>query len=85
MRGLERRTKLVVDPIDPGGRSRARSHCRFVLPLIHFILESLIYSVPLFLKRRCDRTLGTLASPRVRPAGSPRPGPVRHACPMDRN
>ena len=29
---------------------RARSHCRFVLPLIHFIPESLSYSVPLFLK-----------------------------------
>jgi hypothetical protein len=37
---------------------RARSHCRFAPPLIHFIPESLTYSVPLFLKRQCDRTLG---------------------------
>jgi hypothetical protein len=35
------------------GDVRARSPCRFVLPLIHFI-----NSVPLFLKRQCDRTLG---------------------------
>jgi hypothetical protein len=33
-----------------------RSHCRLVLPLIHFIPDSLTYSVPLFLKRQCDRT-----------------------------
>jgi hypothetical protein len=26
--------------------------CRFVLPLIHFILDSLTYSVPLFLNRQ---------------------------------
>ena len=38
-------------------RDRARSHCRFVLLLIHFIPYSLIYSVPLFLKQQCDRTL----------------------------
>ena len=36
----------------------ARSHCRYVLPRIHFIPESLTYSVPLFLNRQCDRTLG---------------------------
>ena len=42
-----------------GGRWwRARSHCRFAPPLIHFIPDSLTYSVPLFLKRQCDRTLG---------------------------
>jgi galactosylceramidase len=41
------------------GARRARSHCRFVLPLIHFIPDSLTYSVPLFLKRQCDRTLGS--------------------------
>ena len=28
------------------------------LPLIRFILDSLTYSVPLFLNRQCDRTLG---------------------------
>jgi hypothetical protein len=31
---------------------------RFVLPLIRFLPSSLTYSVPLFLKRQCDRTLG---------------------------
>ena len=41
-----------------GGRVRARSHCRFVQPLNHFIPDSLTYSVPLFLKRQCDRTAG---------------------------
>jgi hypothetical protein len=35
---------------------RARSHCRFAPPLSHFIPYSLPYSVPLFLKRQCDRT-----------------------------
>ena len=40
------------------GGTRARSHCRFVQPLIHFIPDSLTYSVPLFLKRQCNRTLG---------------------------
>jgi hypothetical protein len=40
-----------------GGRPRARSHCRFVLPHIHFIPALRTYSVPQFLKRQCDRTL----------------------------
>jgi hypothetical protein len=40
-----------------GAAARARSHCRFVLPLIHFMPDSRAYSLPLFLKRRCDRTL----------------------------
>jgi hypothetical protein len=43
---------------DDDGPSRARSHCRVVLPLVHFIPDSLTYSVPLYLKRQCDRTLG---------------------------
>jgi hypothetical protein len=47
------------DPCDGGVHtSRAPSHCRFVLPLIHFIPDSPMYSVPLFLKRQCNRTLG---------------------------
>jgi hypothetical protein len=29
-----------------------------VLPLIHFLPDALNYSVPLFFKRQCDRTLG---------------------------
>jgi hypothetical protein len=41
-----------------GGAARARSHRRFVIPLIQLMPESLTYSVPLFLKRQCDRTLG---------------------------
>jgi uroporphyrinogen-III synthase len=40
-----------------GQVDRARSHCRFVLPLIHFIPDSLTHSVPLFMKRQCDRIL----------------------------
>ena len=45
-------------PSAAGGAARVRSHCRFTLPLIHFIPDSRTYSVSLFLKRRCDRTLG---------------------------
>ena len=48
-RGLRRR-----------GGLRARSQCRFVLLPIHFIPESLTSSIPLFLKRQCDQTLGGL-------------------------
>jgi hypothetical protein len=40
------------------GLPRAGSHCRFVLPLIHLIPDSLRDSGPLFLKRQCDRILG---------------------------
>jgi hypothetical protein len=40
------------------GEDRARSHCRFVLPLIHFVPDLQTHSVPLFLNRQCDRTLG---------------------------
>jgi hypothetical protein len=36
--------------------SRARSHSRFVLLLVHCIPDLLRYSVPLFLNRHCDRT-----------------------------
>ena len=50
-------------------RHRVRSRCRFVLPRIHFMRYSLTCSVPLYLKRRCDRTLGQarhLAAPLCR-------------------
>ena len=40
------------------GADRARSHCRFAPPLIHFIPDSLTYSVPLFLKQQYDRIVG---------------------------
>jgi hypothetical protein len=43
------------------GAIRAPSHCRFAPPLIHFIPNSLAYSVPVFLKRQCDWTLGAIA------------------------
>ena len=43
-----------------GGGLRARSHCCFAPPLIHFIPDSRTSSVPLFLKRQCDQTLGGL-------------------------
>ena len=38
----------------------------FVRPLIHFIQDSPTYSVPLFLRRRCDRTLDPTGSRRSR-------------------
>jgi hypothetical protein len=41
-----------------GGAVGARSHRRFVLPLIHFISDLLTHSVPLFLNRQCDRIVG---------------------------
>ena len=47
----------VLEALEVCVCSRVRSHCRFVLPLIHFIPFSLRESVPLFLKRQCDRTL----------------------------
>ena len=55
------------------GGPRARSHCRSVLTLIHFIPDSLTYSVPLLLKRQCDRTLGAARQPGARPARDPGP------------
>jgi hypothetical protein len=43
----------------PGrGGHRDPLHCRFVLTLMHFILDSLTYSVTLFLKRQCELALG---------------------------
>jgi hypothetical protein len=71
---------VVLVDVCPGVDRRARLHYRFVPPLIHCTPDSLIYSVPLFLKRQCDRTLGgrppalhrgarrTVRRPRVRPA-----------------
>ena len=56
------------------GTYRARSHCRFVLLFIRFTPDSLTYSVPLFLKGRCDRTLGLH---RRRAAQRRRPGALR--------
>ena len=41
------------------GSARARPRCRFVLLRIHFIPGLLTYSVPLFLRRQCDRTPGS--------------------------
>ena len=48
-----------------GGAPRAWSHCRFVLPLIHFIQDSLTSNilVSLFPNRKCDRTLGAPRQP----------------------
>ena len=52
---------MAEDEEEEGGTRRARSHCRFLPPLIQrFIPDFLTYSVLLFLKRQCDRTLGTL-------------------------
>jgi hypothetical protein len=49
---------LLRAAMEGSGANWDRSHCRLVLPLIHFIPDSLTYSAPLFLKRQCDRTLG---------------------------
>ena len=57
-RGLPQGLVLDRRLLLPPGRVRARSHCRFVLPLINFIQNSLTYSVPLILTRQCDLTLG---------------------------
>ena len=49
--------------IKPRGDPSAPSHCHVVLPLIHLIPDPVAYSVPLFLKRQCDRTLGDPSAP----------------------
>jgi hypothetical protein len=46
----------------PAGDLGARSHCHFALLLMRFIQDSLMHSVPPFLKRQCDRTLGNLTT-----------------------
>jgi hypothetical protein len=51
------RAYLGLDPDGDGDGGRVWSHCRFVPSLIHFITDLLRESVPLFLKRQCDRTL----------------------------
>jgi hypothetical protein len=58
-----RSTAAAAPPRSRPGTRRARSRCRFAPPLIHFVRDSLTYSVPLFLKRQCDRTLGWPRSP----------------------
>ena len=60
-----------------GGTPRARSHCRFVPPLIHFIPDSLTNLVPRFLKRQCDRTLPPGGPPWPRVLGRGRAGAGR--------
>ena len=68
------------------GEPWARSHCRFALPRIQFILDSLTYSVPLLLKRQCDRTLGEPPSARFiapleqQPGARGQPDPRRVPC-----
>ena len=57
----------------------ALSVCTTQVPLIHFISDSLTYSMPLFVKLQCDRTLG---APRPLPApdGAPLRVTLRQAC-----
>jgi hypothetical protein len=50
---------------DTRGAARARSHRRFAWPLIirfipDYLLSKVLYSVPLYLKRQRDRTLGAV-------------------------
>jgi hypothetical protein len=61
--GVPPRLPVCAEARLPGGArgrggtgGRARSHCRFAPPLTHFIPDSPTSSVPLFLKRQCDRT-----------------------------
>jgi hypothetical protein len=54
-----------------GGSARARSHCRFVPPRIHFIPDSPAYSVPLCVKRQCNLTLGRDSARRAAAAREP--------------
>ena len=63
--------KLAGVEIGFGGDPRARSHCRFAPPLIRFIPYSLRESVPLFLKRQYDQTLGRLRRGAGGAAGGP--------------
>ena len=42
------------------GAERARSQCRFAPPLF-CVIFTLTHSIPLLLKRQCDRTLGANA------------------------
>jgi hypothetical protein len=57
---VKRGPAVVADArcIDIRGAARARPRCRFAPQLIHFIPDSLTCSVPLFLKRQCERSLG---------------------------
>ena len=62
----------------PRSRRRARSHCRVAPPLIRVIPDSLTYSAPLCLRRRCGRTLAHRSAARGRPrAARGRPGRTR--------
>jgi hypothetical protein len=56
-RALKENTDELADQVRCTG-PRARSHCRFLLTLIHSIPDPLTCSVPLFLKRQRERTLG---------------------------
>jgi hypothetical protein len=65
---------VVAGDAAAAGVARARSHCCFVPPLTHVIPDSLRYSVPLFLKRQCDRTLGVAADALAELAAAPERG-----------
>jgi hypothetical protein len=54
-----------VPPRGGDGGGRARSRCRPAPPQIHFIPDSRMYSVPLFLARQCDGTPGGGREPAV--------------------
>jgi hypothetical protein len=45
-------TVVVSAPRTCAGPAMARLHCRFALPLTHFVPDSLIESAPPFLKRQ---------------------------------
>jgi hypothetical protein len=62
---LEEWVRDIGGWVAPRARSHRHKHCRFVRPLVHFIPYLRTYSVPLFLKRQCDRTLGVPRRPQV--------------------
>ena len=57
-RGFKRPQKLALSHCHC--RTVALSHCRFVLPPIHPIPDPRTSSAPLFLRRRCGRTLDAI-------------------------
>jgi hypothetical protein len=78
MRPSPSRTAALADREPPDDlRPSSRSHCRSVLPLLHFIPDSLTLFAPLFLKRQCDREPpDDPGCPGVQPSGARLPGPL---------
>jgi hypothetical protein len=78
-------TPLCVRPYRSANKRASRhcreSHCRIVLPLIHFIPDSRRESVPLFLKRPRDGAPGSPSVARQHHATAPAAAAARPAAP----